>query len=54
LSALKEDEIIVHCLWEMTWCGYEEEDIQSKLDSLKDKKADIENGNVQDFIEFEL
>lgn len=34
-----ELEIIAHCLYEMTFCGYEQEDIQEQFDSIQ-KTAD--------------
>jgi len=28
LSNYLESEIIVHCIWEMTFCGYDNDDVQ--------------------------
>lgn len=36
-------DFLIHCLWEMTFCGFEEEEIQGKLDNLN--KAAKEVGN---------
>lgn len=33
--------ILAHCLWEMTWSGYEQEDIQEELDSMLDVMKEI-------------
>lgn len=44
-------EIIAHCLFEMTFCGYEQEEIQKQFDSIKktvdDYKPLIDEGKKQ-------
>ncbi|WP_321515407.1 DUF6557 family protein [Marinifilum fragile] len=36
LSTFPEKEIIVHCLWEMTFCGFDEEDVKKVSDEIND------------------
>lgn len=36
LSSFSESEIIVHCLWEMTYCGFDEEEIQKVNDEINE------------------
>lgn len=38
-----ELEIIAHCLYEMTFCGYDQEEIQAQLSSLKSTMEDYQN-----------
>jgi len=35
LKELKVHEIVAHSLWELTWMGFEENEIQSRLDRIK-------------------
>jgi hypothetical protein len=35
IDNFNELEIIAHCLYEMTFCGYEQEEIQEQFDSIK-------------------
>jgi hypothetical protein len=39
---LTRSDIVAQCLWEMTFCGYEEEEIQEKVDDLKKRVEDFE------------
>lgn len=41
------EEIVAHCLWEMTFYGYYEQDIQQKADDLRKVKEEIENGTAE-------
>lgn len=41
LKNYSEIDILAHCLWEMTWSGYEQEEIQEKLDSITEAAEDI-------------
>lgn len=45
---------IIHIIWEMTFCGFEEETIQNKLEDLSKRvesaKKDLEDGNTDKFI----
>jgi hypothetical protein len=43
LSEFNELEIIAHCLYEMTFVGYEEEDIKAELDKINDLVEEIKN-----------
>jgi hypothetical protein len=43
LENFKELEIISHCLHEMTFCGYEEEEIQQQFDSINKTIDDYKN-----------
>ena len=36
LTNFTELEIIAHCLYEMTFCGYEQDEIQAQIDTVKD------------------
>lgn len=38
-----EIEILAHCLWEMTYCGFEEESIQEFNDKLDDEMDELES-----------
>lgn len=38
-----EIETLAHCLWEMTYCGFEEESIQEFNDKLDDEEAEFES-----------
>jgi len=42
LAAFTTDEIIAHTLWEITFMGYEEKDIQAVLGDILDKKAECD------------
>ena len=41
-SKFSELDIIVHCLWEMTWSGFEEDKIQNKLKIMYESIPEIE------------
>lgn len=43
LKEFNELEIIAHCLWEMTFMGYDEKIIQKELSSLKKSIEELEN-----------
>ena len=43
LRNFSELEIIAHCLIEMTFAGFEQEDIQSEIDRIKDIKEEYNN-----------
>ncbi len=36
---LSSAEIVAHCLWEMTWHGYEEEHVQEKIEEIEERVA---------------
>jgi len=40
---LKRADIVAHALWEMTFCGYEEEEIQDKANELKERAEEVKN-----------
>jgi hypothetical protein len=42
IARFNELEIISHCLFEMTFCGYEQEEIQEQLESLNKAIVDYE------------
>lgn len=42
LKNYPEVDIIAHCLWEMTWSGFEEEQIQEKMSSLMETVKQIQ------------
>jgi hypothetical protein len=41
-------EIIAHCLWEMTFVGYNREEIREKFEEIKQAKVDIEFQDLVD------
>ena len=43
LNTFSKEEIVMHCLWEMTFCGYEQEEIQEKITDLKERVKEIES-----------
>ncbi len=43
LSEFNELEIIAHCLYEMTFVGYGEEEIQAELDKINESAEEIKN-----------
>ena len=43
IVAFSEEEIVAHCIWEMTFCGFEEDYIQEKIKSIKEIAEDIKN-----------
>lgn len=47
LQNYSHEEIVAHALWEMTFYGYYEEDIQQKADDLRKAKEEIENGTAK-------
>jgi hypothetical protein len=42
-SSLSEAEIITHCLWEMTYHGFNQSDIQANLEDMKRQSQNIQN-----------
>lgn len=40
---LSKADIVAHALWEMTFCGYEEEEIQDKANELKERVEEVKN-----------
>lgn len=42
-----EDEIIVHCLWEITWLGFDQAIIQEQINDLMKRAEEVEKGNVE-------
>lgn len=45
---LTEADIIAHILYEMTFCGYEEKEIQDKVDELEERVDELKNtGNEE-------
>lgn len=41
LASFTPQEVIVHCIYEMTFVGFSEEDIQKKMDSIEQSKKDF-------------
>jgi hypothetical protein len=48
LARYQEQEIIGHCLWEMTFFGYTQEKIKEFMDDLKDRRQNGERYTVED------
>jgi hypothetical protein len=40
---LMKADIVAHALWEMTFCGYEEEEIKEQADELKRRSDEVKN-----------
>ena len=47
LNKIPKDEIIAHCLWEMTFMGFTQDKIRKKLNALKKQSRDIKEGKVK-------
>ena len=47
LKKMSEEEIIAHCLWEMTFMGFTQNKIRRKLNSLKKRAKDVKDGKVK-------
>lgn len=45
LENFSEEEIIAHCLWEMTFFGYTQEEIQKTLDEIKEARENIDSAS---------
>jgi len=43
LQQLDEVDILVHCLWEMTFCGFEQETIQQEYKQILDAWESVKN-----------
>jgi len=48
---LSKADIVAHVLWEMTFCGYDEEEIQGKADELKEKVEEVKNMSEEELKE---
>jgi len=47
LKKMPKDEIVAHCLWEMTFAGFTQEKIWRKISALKKQSQDIKEGKVK-------
>jgi hypothetical protein len=45
---LTRADIVAHCMWEMTYCGYDEKNIKEKFDNLMDQVKEIKNMTKED------
>ena len=52
LKILTVEDYLSHCLWEMTFCGFSDDDIQAEMDELKRRIDEIESGKAK-FIPWE-
>lgn len=43
LENFSELEIIAHCLYEMTFCGYEQDEIQKQIDTINKTVEEYKN-----------
>ena len=43
LNNLKPHEIAAHCLWELSFCSFDEEETQSALKYINDSIEELEN-----------
>lgn len=44
-------DIAVHCLWEMTFAGFEEDDVQRQLEEIQKRADESKNFNSDDYVE---
>ena len=47
LNSYSSDEIIAHCIWEMTFFGWDETIIKKEIDKLVEQVTAIENGTAK-------
>ena len=47
LKKMPKEEIVAHCLWEMTFIGFTQNKIRRRLAALKKQVKDIEEGKVK-------
>jgi len=47
LKKMSKEEIVAHCLWEMTFMGFTQNKIRRKLNSLKKRARDVKDGKVK-------
>ncbi|MBI4824937.1 MAG: hypothetical protein HY807_00745 [Nitrospirae bacterium] len=47
LKKIPKEEIVAHCLWEMTFMGFTQSKIRSRLSALTRQAKDIKEGKVQ-------
>jgi len=47
LKKMPKEEIVAHCLWEMTFMGFTQDKIRSRLSVLRRRVKDIEEGKVK-------
>lgn len=47
LKKMPKEEIVAHCLWEMTFMGFTQKKIRSRLSVLRRRVKDIEEGKVK-------
>jgi len=45
---LMRADIVAYCLWEMTFCGFEEEEIQNKSNEIKEAVNEIKNASPEE------
>lgn len=46
LKKMPKDEIVAHCLWEMTFAGFTQSKIRREINALKKQVRDIKEGKV--------
>lgn len=49
LKKMPKEEIVAHCLWEMTFIGFTQSKIRSRLSMLERQVKDIKEGKVKTF-----
>ena len=47
LKKMSKEEIMAHCLWEMTFMGFTQNKIRRELNKLKKRVEDIKTGKVK-------
>lgn len=40
-------DIVAHCMWEMTWAGFDQKTIKSQIDEITGRMDDVKNGDVK-------
>lgn len=47
LKKYSRDEIVVHCMWEMTYCGFNQKEIKEEIDELNKRVEEVKSGDVK-------
>lgn len=47
LKEMSKEEIVAHCLYEMTWAGFTQKDIKERVDEIEQVIQDYKNGKIE-------
>jgi len=48
-SDFTKEDIVAHCLWEMTWCGFSQDEIQKRIKEIEREIERIESGEEKTY-----